>query len=217
VSNSKKQKPAAWRMSPVPPPAARQNPPTADPNVQGKTVEPHRVVWRGVETSAEATDLRRHAGGEPKVSAPTMWRGHQVVAAAPVAAAMPEPAQAVAEPARLAPVPVATATSGHELSSDTSLDDLFKAILGDQAGDTDDRALLLETVEAQVRGIRDELGLPEPVVEAPKPAPALVVAQPATVPDRTLGSFDTDDSTSKRAPGLFRMVAGLALGRFSHS
>ncbi len=107
-------------------------------------------------------------------------------------------------------------SSGSELTSATSLDDLFKAILGDQARDVDDRALLLETVEAQVRGIRDELGLPEPVIEVPKPAPAPVVAQTETVSDRTLGSFEANAST-KRTPGLFKMVAGLALGRFSHS
>ena len=59
--------------------------------------------------------------------------------------------------------------AGQELSNATSLDDLFKAIR-DRAGDVDDRALLLETVEAQVRGIRDELGLPEPVIKCPRPA-----------------------------------------------
>lgn len=215
MSNSKKQKPAAWRMSPVPPPAAKQDQ-AADSNAHGKTVEPHRVVWRGVDTTAEAADALRHSKAD-RPSAPTTWRGHQVPAPSPVTATTEEAVLPVIEPVRPTPVPVARQAGGQELSTDTSLDDLFKAILGDQAGDIDDRAMLLETVEAQVRGIRDELGLPEPVIEVPKPLPAPVAAQAATVPDRTLGSFDTDDSTSKRAPGLFRMVAGLALGRFSHS
>ena len=48
----------------------------------------------------------------------------------------------------------------HELTTATSLDELFKAILGDQAGEVDDRALLIETVEAQVRVFAIELGYP---------------------------------------------------------
>ncbi|MFN7982470.1 MAG: hypothetical protein U0Q11_11475 [Vicinamibacterales bacterium] len=247
-------------MSQVPPPAPKQDAATNG----SKPAEPHRVVWRGVETTAEATDATRQAASEHKSSAPTMWRGHEVSAAQAdalkpnaagqsasehktpakimwrghevTASAVTSPTDAVAPSSRLdapvtspayadaharetwrdAPQVAAQSMAGQELSNATSLDDLFKAILGDQAGDVDDRALLLETVEAQVRGIRDELGLPEPVIEVPKPAPAPVAAQAETVPDRTLGSFETAAST-KRTPGLFKMVAGLALGRFSHS
>ncbi len=267
MSNSKKQKPSAWRMSSAP--ATKQDQPSV---TQDKPAEPHRVVWRGVETTAEASDAMRHSTADHKPAAPTMWRGHEVnesqtealkqssanavsqaagehkapaktmwrghevvapsspavssarnngVAPAALGATVTSPAFADAqarEAWRETPEPTPTqAHAGQELSSATSLDDLFKAILGDQAGDVDDRALLLETVEAQVRGIRDELGLPEPVIEVPKPAPPPVVAQEATtVPDRTLGSFGAE-AESKRSPGLFRMVAGLALGRFSHS
>lgn len=255
MSNSKKQKSSAWRMSPPPPPAAKPDQPHTP---QTQATDPHRVVWRGVETTAEASDASRHVTSEHK---PTMWRGHEVspsqadalthatasgghstptrtmwrgheVMQSPTSQMMKSATPTVSEPAAASPAdadahareswkdesPVFSAPgdSSQELSSATSLDDLFKAILGDQAGDVDDRALLLEAVEAQVRGIRDELGLPEPVVEVPTPAPAPVVAQEATVPDRTLGSFETG-TESKRSQGLFRMVAGLALGRFSHS
>ena len=88
--------------------------------------------------------------------------------------------------AQTSPVSSAHAQT-QELTTATSLDDLFKAILGDQAGEVDDRALLLETVEAQVRSIRDELGLPEPIVEPP-PTPALRQDAAAST-----GAFETAD------------------------
>ena len=52
------------------------------------------------------------------------------------------------------------------LSSTTSLDDLFNAILGDAARESDERGPIVEAVEAQVREIRQEVGL----VDSP-PAP----------------------------------------------
>jgi hypothetical protein len=110
-------------------------------------------------------------------------------------------------------------TAGQELSSATSLDELFKAILGDQAGDVDDHALLVETVEAQVRGIRDELGLPEPVIERPAPVPqALHIAADdvETSDETTHGAFDSVRSAGKRVPGLLKLVAGLAWSRLPH-
>lgn len=218
MSNPKKQKPAAavWRGNPIAAPTAHSNQPATNTNAHADASAPHRILWRGVETTTEATDANRHQGETAHAHAPSMWRGHQVAApqqspastSAPTGA--PEPVHAV--------VQEVTPTAGLELSTTTSLDDLFKAILGDQAGDADDRALLLETVEAQVRGLRDELGLPEPVVEAPAPAPVTQIA--AAEPDAhdpTLSSFEGDRGASKRVPGLFKMVAGLALGRFSHS
>lgn len=208
MSNSKKQKPSAWRMTSVAPPEPQK--PESSAGAQDEIVARHRGLWRGGETTTEALDAPRQTD---TASRPSAWRGKVVSASTSDA-----PALTAASSLAVAPVSDTRETpSAHELTTATSLDDLFKAILGDQAGDTDDRALLLETVEAQVRGIRDELGLPEPVVEVPKPVPAPVVAQAAPVPDRTLGSFETDHSASKRSPGLFRMVAGLALGRFSHS
>ena len=114
-------------------------------------------------------------------------------------------------------------TPTQDLTTATSLDDLFKAILGDQAGEVDDRALLLETVEAQVRGIRDELGLPEPIVEPPTPSPAQGhevmsrVSALAIGEEPTPGSSNGGRSVVKRVPGLLKLVAGLAWSRSPHS
>lgn len=110
-----------------------------------------------------------------------------------------------------------------ELTTATSLDDLFKAILGDQAGEVDDRALLLETVEAQVQGIRDELGLPEPIVEPPTPSPAQAHEVMSRVSALEIGEESTPASSNggrsigKRVPGLLRLVAGFAWGRSPHA
>ena len=126
--------------------------------------------------------------------------------------------------------PTSPATSEHaqtaELTAATTLDDLFKAILGNQAGEVDDRALLLETVEAQVQGIRDELGLPEPVVEVepPPPAPISVTRQDIAPMFGAVGASDEPThaalngvrSVGKRVPELFKFVAGLAWSRLPH-
>ena len=110
-----------------------------------------------------------------------------------------------------------------ELTTSTSLDDLFKAILGDQAGEVDDRALLLETVEAQVRSIRDELGLPEPIVEPPTPSPTQGHDVISRVSALEIGeepppaSSNGGRSVTKRVPGLLKLVAGLAWSRSPHS
>lgn len=62
------------------------------------------------------------------------------------------------------------------LSDDTTLDDLLNAILGDDASERDVPALLMPTVESQVLEIRQELGLPEPVViDVEPPLPAITV------------------------------------------
>lgn len=124
-------------------------------------------------------------------------------------------------------VQTSTISSAHtqtqELTTATSLDDLFKAILGDQAGEVDESALLLETVEAQVRSIRDELGLPEPVVEQPKPAPIQGVESISRVSALEIGEEPTDApsngglSVAKRVPGLLKLVAGLPWSRSPHS
>ena len=65
----------------------------------------------------------------------------------------------------------ATGSPDGDLSAATSLDDLLKAILGREAASSDDRGRLLEVVEAQVHGIRQELGIPQPAVEMLPPLP----------------------------------------------
>ena len=125
--------------------------------------------------------------------------------------------------------PTSPVTSEHaqteELTAATTLDDLFKAILGHEAGEVDDRALLLETVEAQVQGIRDELGLPEPVVEVePPPVPLSAPRQDIAPMFGALGASGEPThaasngvrSVGKRVPELFKFVAGLAWSRLPH-
>ncbi len=116
-----------------------------------------------------------------------------------------------------------TAEHSNELSNATSLDDLFKAILGNEADDSDDRYRLIETVEAQVRGIRTELGLPEPIVAAPVPPPAPEPRPEVALRFGGLASHDesaADSQTSlpvsRRVPGWFKVVAGLAWSRLPH-
>lgn len=111
----------------------------------------------------------------------------------------------------------------NELSNDTSLDDLFKAILGNEADDSDDRYRLIETVEAQVRGIRSELGLPEPIIEAPV-APPAPDPRPDIAPrfaglashDETAAAAQSSSPITRRVPGWFKVVAGLAWSRLPH-
>ena len=67
--------------------------------------------------------------------------------------------------------PAAPAGPEGELSAMTSLDDLLKAILGPEAARPDDRGRLVEVVEGQVHGIRQELGIPEPHVDPPPALP----------------------------------------------
>ena len=135
-------------------------------------------------------------------------------------------AVAVATPAtHVTTPPTSPVTSAHaqteELTAATTLDDLFKAILGDQAGEVDDRALLLETVEAQVQSIRDELGLPEPIVEPPTPAHGHEVMSRVSAlevgEEPTPASSNVGRSVGKRVPGLLKLVAGLAWNRSPHS
>ena len=139
-----------------------------------------------------------------------------------------EPAVAVVTPdTQAAGVRTSLVSSDHiqtqELTTATSLDDLFKAILGDQAGEVDDRALLLETVEAQVRSIRDELGLPEPIVEPPTPSSVQgheVLSRVSALEigeEPTPASLNAGRSVVKRVPGLLKLVAGLAWSRSPHS
>lgn len=116
-----------------------------------------------------------------------------------------------------------TANRSNELSNDTSLDDLFKAILGNEADDSDDRYRLIETVEAQVRGIRSELGLPEPIVEVPVPPPAPDARPEIALRFGGLASHDesaaetqTPTPVGRRVPGWFKVVAGLAWSRLPH-
>ena len=52
------------------------------------------------------------------------------------------------------------------LLATTSLEDLRRAILGDAADDGVDRGELFEAVEAQLRGLRADVGL-DPIVRAP--------------------------------------------------
>lgn len=123
------------------------------------------------------------------------------------------------------PAPVLTEDvhRSNELSSETSLDDLFKAILGHEADDSDDRYRLIETVEAQVRTIRSELGLPEPVIEAPVPPPA-PERRPEIAPrfaalashDEPSATTETPAPNTRKVPGWFKVVAGLAWSRLPH-
>ena len=69
------------------------------------------------------------------------------------------------------PHPQSTGTPEVELSATTSLDDLLKAILGREATTQDDRGRLVEAVDAQVHGLRQELGIPEPRVDVLPPLP----------------------------------------------
>jgi hypothetical protein len=67
-----------------------------------------------------------------------------------------------------APEPVAGSA---EFTSDTSLTDLFQAILGVEARRAHDKSELGQIVDAQMRALRKELGLPEPVPARPAPKP----------------------------------------------
>lgn len=225
VSNAQKHKPAVavWRdKSPTPTTASGQ--PDAHSDVQ---------TVAGGDASAD------------EQSTGAVWRGHAVAAARALRNSAPLPSSRIEErrdpqtphvsfkgnvteahpprdasPQSAAPAPIEQLHTD-ELSASTSLDDLFKAILGDQAGDVDDRALLLETVEAQVRGIRDELGLPEPI---PEPVPIAAVTAAATASgesaplseDESSGAVSGVRATARRVPGLFRLVAGLAWSRTPH-
>ena len=143
------------------------------------------------------------------------------VSSTPAASTLATTPSTTAMPSARTPATAHERASAQELSTATSLDDLFKAILGDQAGDVDDRALLLETVEAQVRGIRDELGLPEPIVEPPAPV-RLVRTDLSEASDvdahdeASHGVLNGVRSATKRVPGLFKLVAGLAWSRLPH-
>jgi TonB family protein len=86
---------------------------------------------------------------------------------------LPTPSSQRAEPPT--PSPSAAGEDSRELlSTDTSLEDLFTALLGADARQTDERGPLVETVEAQVRGLREELGLVEPPPPAPRRLPEFV-------------------------------------------
>lgn len=67
------------------------------------------------------------------------------------------------EPAPIASVAIADETPSLELNDDTSLLMLFEAILGVPAGRIRDHDAQVKVVEAQIRALREELGLPEPV------------------------------------------------------
>lgn len=67
-----------------------------------------------------------------------------------------------------------------QLTETTSLDDLFRAIVGSDGGDPDARRPLIEAVEAQVRDIRSELGLVEAAVPVAAAAP-IAAAVPVSI------------------------------------
>lgn len=92
------------------------------------------------------------------------------------------------EPPPVASVAIADEASSLELNDDTSLLTLFEAILGVQAGRIRDHDAQVKVVEAQIRTLRDELGLPEPVtsttVVAANNGPAASTTSPPA-PDET--------------------------------
>jgi len=101
------------------------------------------------------------------------------------------------------PRPQATSSPEGELSAATSLDDLMKAIVGRESAAPDDRARLVEMVEAQVHGIRQELGIPPP----PLP-PSFSEFVRSRHPDaRGFGASETDGWVSRCGRALSRVLS----------
>ena len=111
-----------------------------------------------------------------------------------------------------------------ELSLATSLDDLKNAILGDTPRASDDRDRLTEAVNAQVRSLRDELGIPEPVVARPvEPPVAARVVRAGPNAERAIFSIPLATpwnqapslpvSVMKRVPVWITQLTGIARRR----
>ena len=98
------------------------------------------------------------------------------------------------------------------LTDETTLDDLFKAILGVDAVDVDDNAELLAAVDTQVRDLRNELGLPEP-------APVAIAAESPrdTMREDSIETAPTQSATASSSGGrgrtMLRQVATFAANR----
>ncbi len=103
----------------------------------------------------------------------------------------------------------ATRSPEGELSAATSLDDLLKAILGRETPVPDDRGRLLDVVDAQVHGIRQELGIPQPPVDLQPPLPpSFFEFVRSRHPDaRGFGVWETDGWVSRCARALSRVLA----------
>jgi hypothetical protein len=118
------------------------------------------------------------------------------------------------EAAPLEPPPAGAnpAVSG-EFTPDTSLADLLQAILGAEAGRGHDQSAHAQVVDAQIRALRQELGIPEPV-ERPVPSDPFGVRELFAT-----GSEDGDDGVHPpggRRPSWRNLVSGLA-DRAKHS
>jgi hypothetical protein len=103
------------------------------------------------------------------------------------------------------------AVSG-EFTPDTSLADLLQAILGTEAGRGHEHGAHAQVVDAQIRALRQELGIPEPV-ERPAPPDPFGRELFAT------GAEDGDDAVHPqggRRPSWRNLVTGLA-DRAKHS
>lgn len=134
--------------------------PAQAPTPTARPVRTEGTVWRGVEShGAGDADPTERAGTPPtpgQQARRVVWRGHVVEAPTPqpespaVSAAPLEPAQA--------PI-VAPPNRELVLSAETSLDDLFRAILGETVTETDERNLQRAAVDAQIRALRNELDL----------------------------------------------------------
>jgi protein TonB len=119
-----------------------------------------------------------------------------------------------AEPVDKAPADEAAVRD--TLSTNTSLDDLYNAILGDDARESDERGPIMEAVEAQVREIREEVGL----VETPhlsRPLPEFVPVFRTQPPEgllfsRTIGTPWTV-ARPRRWAGLLDLTASRAVRR----
>jgi hypothetical protein len=110
-------------------------------------------------------------------------------------------------------VTITDETPSLELTDDTSLLTLFEAILGVQAGRIGDRSAQRRVVDAQIRALRDELDLPEPVTPAVEPPANQVAASTTTEP----GLQETADAVPPphdgRRPTWRTLVTGLATRR----
>lgn len=116
-----------------------------------------------------------------------------------------------ARPVRLAPH--TTNAPRDLLTSNTSLDDLFNAILGDDEGATEERRPLVETVEAQVREIRQELGLVEPKPASRRLPEFVPVFRTQPPEERTFSSAQGTQWTVTGTRGWAGLIDGRALRR----
>lgn len=138
---------AVWRGRTVQPPA----------NAAGETPKPSPPtggIWRGAQTALpepaaiDGPDV--HTVREPRKM---VWRGNVVESAS-----TPSVAADITPPAT--PSPVETVTPVQKdvfLTADTSLDDLFRALLGGPESDSDGRDPQT-AVEVQMRALRNEFG-----------------------------------------------------------